>query len=802
MPQTLDQIVSKHLPKEEAAALISALHETRTPFGRIALHSMRTKEQVEIVLGSHNNSSHAPIIHIGPDIPLDELVYVERDLEEEAGLLPTSWKAAEQPRIESGKYALFGVQDKKATTLFLIDKKRETELAQIPELHQLRTFETFRLFSDERDDTDLVTGLRSRTYFDRKVNNLARIGQIANYHLLAADLDQFKALNGRFGYAAGDLGLKIMGQELKRALGEDGLGSRRHYGDETMLIALKELFLEYPGGPRAWADDVNDRLKKRSREVFGDFTLKLTFGLYSLETNTDYDDAKRSADQALVYAKNNMIPIQEWRPDLPTHEDMQSGRYRKLDDPKLAAFGTAASRAFSPAILPEQVAGARDILEDIIHKSQPVRESGNQEVLATLAHHLFIANPRAMETFNAERVWESVYLARKNLGLLTPEEKELESDPSKISAYFLERLNLKHLFTTDAHKETYNNTLESYITCRYDDTIKNITAITDSQHQSRFIISGRDTPTTGELQTFGEILNLLTCGYHFEDKSGLITLYRADTPHDKTIIHFDHSRFDTSPIAAQLASAHERLINHFGLTDVDITVHDEKTPIPHYTFTAKKLEALEPLLWIADDKEHDSSRSHGRIRLFKRADGYGANIPQAAQLLLERARLDPAYAASLYHEPSPKTPWKDGSTSTRTTRRHITPESAPRLIRERYEIQGITSRGELPVFYAPLLGMVALLSDLYIARDIYLTAKNGTFTVNNLRVPDLETTAPRFEEIVTHFARTFNKLLHDGGKLLYTIERAQPRLTHKPEFVGLNQLAIPISARYGELFCK
>ena len=135
-------------------------------------------------------------------------------------------------------------------------------------------------------------------------------------------------------------------------------------------------------------------------------------------------------------------------------------------------------------------------------------------------------------------------------------------------------------------------------------------------------------------------------------------------------------------------------------------------------------------------------------------------------------------------------------------RRELTPQRAVELLCEYYAPDHVTSRGNLPVFYAPEAGMFKLLSDLYIARDIYLSRRNDQYAITDLRLPELEHAQPQFDEIVTHYARTLNRLLSGPGKLIYRIDRALPKLAHTPNLVGMRQLSVPIAARYDELFCK
>src|SRR3972149_3135611 len=107
----LNKIIKQHFPPAHARTIQNAVSSTILSSGRIALHSFDTKEQIEVIIpASADGTPRAGTpLEINRTISLEDLVVAWRDLEEEQGLLPTSWKAAEQPRVPPGKYSLYGI---------------------------------------------------------------------------------------------------------------------------------------------------------------------------------------------------------------------------------------------------------------------------------------------------------------------------------------------------------------------------------------------------------------------------------------------------------------------------------------------------------------------------------------------------------------------------------------------------------------------------------------------------------------------------------------------------------------------
>jgi two-component system cell cycle response regulator len=87
---------------------------------------------------------------------------------------------------------------------------------------------------------DMLTGLYNRSYFEERVTEeLLRARRYKRPLLVAIlDLDEFKAINDRFGHSSGDLALKEFAKVLREALRRTDIIGR--YGGEEFAIAFPE----------------------------------------------------------------------------------------------------------------------------------------------------------------------------------------------------------------------------------------------------------------------------------------------------------------------------------------------------------------------------------------------------------------------------------------------------------------------------------------------------------------------------------------------------------------------------------
>ncbi|HXV85509.1 MAG TPA: GGDEF domain-containing protein, partial [Gemmatimonadales bacterium] len=168
-----------------------------------------------------------------------------------------------------------------------------------------------RLFSYQRGveqlaGEDALTGLPNRRQFMRTGDQLAeqvrRYGRPAS--LLVIDLDHFKAINDRYGHAAGDAAL----QAVARLLNEHQRGA-----DLAARLGGEEFAMLLPETDRAGAMTTAERLRGACEAlrvqvpggVFAPLTFTMSVGVAEFTAeDRSLDDVLRRADAALYRAKH------------------------------------------------------------------------------------------------------------------------------------------------------------------------------------------------------------------------------------------------------------------------------------------------------------------------------------------------------------------------------------------------------------------------------------------------------------------------------------------------------------------
>lgn len=168
-----------------------------------------------------------------------------------------------------------------------------------------------RLLEDELKrlaTTDPLTGLANRRHFlelaDQEIKRARRRGVPLAFCLL--DVDDFKAINDRYGHAAGDETLRAVSEVLRTSLREVDIIGR--YGGEEFTLCLPETTLQA-------AEEVAERVRAALADIVvkaGDARVRCTatFGL------TEWQREENDSEPALH------------RADLALYEGKQSGRNR------------------------------------------------------------------------------------------------------------------------------------------------------------------------------------------------------------------------------------------------------------------------------------------------------------------------------------------------------------------------------------------------------------------------------------------------------------------------------------------
>ena len=153
-------------------------------------------------------------------------------------------------------------------------------------------------------DTDPMTGLYNRRYFDRKSEELiaAMATNQQELTLLIADLDHFKNINDTYGHDVGDKVIIAFANILTSEQGLADIACR--YGGEEFVLLLNCNLLD--------AKQVAERIRQKAQETYitidevqtVQFTVSI--GVHSVgHTSTTVKETLTIADKALYKAKSN-----------------------------------------------------------------------------------------------------------------------------------------------------------------------------------------------------------------------------------------------------------------------------------------------------------------------------------------------------------------------------------------------------------------------------------------------------------------------------------------------------------------
>jgi len=149
--------------------------------------------------------------------------------------------------------------------------------------------------------TDPLSGLLNRRGFEEKAATLLKQCAKGNLavSLVIADLDRFKALNDRFGHAAGDKVIVEFSDRLRTAAGARGVAGRLGGEEFAVLLPLAD-----PAAGRLLAEAVRAVF---SAEAIGglprDVRVTASFGVAARSGDEDLGNLMRRADEALYHAK-------------------------------------------------------------------------------------------------------------------------------------------------------------------------------------------------------------------------------------------------------------------------------------------------------------------------------------------------------------------------------------------------------------------------------------------------------------------------------------------------------------------
>jgi len=149
--------------------------------------------------------------------------------------------------------------------------------------------------------TDALSGLLNRRGFDARAHDaLARQPADARAALILSDLDNFKAINDRFGHSGGDRIIQTFSRILKEKAPDDAIIAR--HGGEEFVVLL-------PSGQAANAHNFAETVRAIFKEgtlnmLSGEFSPTASFGIAVASEGENLSGLMIRADRALYQAKS------------------------------------------------------------------------------------------------------------------------------------------------------------------------------------------------------------------------------------------------------------------------------------------------------------------------------------------------------------------------------------------------------------------------------------------------------------------------------------------------------------------
>jgi diguanylate cyclase (GGDEF)-like protein len=149
---------------------------------------------------------------------------------------------------------------------------------------------------------DPVSGLFNRRYFEARLDEeLHRaVRQLTSVALLMVDLDEFKAVNDRFGHIAGDMVIRDISEILRRSVRIFDVCTR--FGGEEFAVMM-------PGGTVESASAIAERIRhrveayQRTEPSLGELHVTASIGVAVSPPGVTARDLMERADRALYHAK-------------------------------------------------------------------------------------------------------------------------------------------------------------------------------------------------------------------------------------------------------------------------------------------------------------------------------------------------------------------------------------------------------------------------------------------------------------------------------------------------------------------
>ena len=181
---------------------------------------------------------------------------------------------------------------------------RRVEAEMADSAHEIEGLRTDLANAQHEANTDSLTGIANRKYFDYELGIAAEAARASGeaLSLLLADIDHFKLFNDTHGHPIGDQVLRLVAQVLTQSVKGRDLAAR--YGGEEFAVILPQTDLE---GARILAEQIrrtvaSNRVRLRaSRRPLG--TITLSVGCAQFDPREGLSELIWRADEALYQAK-------------------------------------------------------------------------------------------------------------------------------------------------------------------------------------------------------------------------------------------------------------------------------------------------------------------------------------------------------------------------------------------------------------------------------------------------------------------------------------------------------------------
>ncbi|MDP2965197.1 MAG: GGDEF domain-containing protein [Pelolinea sp.] len=144
---------------------------------------------------------------------------------------------------------------------------------------------------------DIMTALYNRAYFEEEIARLEK-SRMRPISILVMDMDNFKAINDRFGHQSGDIALQIIGTILKSCFRSEDVAAR--IGGDEFAVLLPVVNLEMAQKAKG---QILDGIAKYNKTTNGSPPLSLSIGCATADKNESLEEAFRLADEAMYYEK-------------------------------------------------------------------------------------------------------------------------------------------------------------------------------------------------------------------------------------------------------------------------------------------------------------------------------------------------------------------------------------------------------------------------------------------------------------------------------------------------------------------